>query len=368
MRASLKTILFPLFFCVPSLCSAIGASIERAPPAGGTASDFGLRIEDSWPNSCAPELDRVELRGQDLWVIAREVSDTRFCSLLTTRYVIDTRSRADARLALDSPGLYRVHYSVESRSGSALRGFQLMPFGDSLAAAHFPESGYWWADPAGDLSFAGPGIGMNIESQGGILSAVLFGYDGDGRPEWTLGTGALGEFSSELGLSRLSRGSGPRAAYRRPQDVEAIGALLIEPLGPARVAVWIAYIDPETADLSLRSVQMVRFSFGKTPADSWLGEWLLVLPGDDPSKPISVQFVLDQLRPSPDGFLLADAPGTVELLCVQEAQGRERLPELCRLTLIKEGVEFDFDQLGMRRLQGVDGEGRRVRLISLDAG
>lgn len=347
--------------------AAAGALITAPQPAQRSGDTLHLRIEDSWPNACTPELSSVEVRGRDIWVLARDTSARRVCGQVVSRYVIDTGDPMTERATLAEPGVQRVHYAIESDDGLRLRGFELLTLGTPIAASSAPENGYWWADPQDGERYAGPGIGLNLERQGKMLSVVLFGYDAEGRPDWSIASGELGDHSASLGLSRLSNGSGPRGIYQRPKSVESLGRVLLEYDGPAKATFWLVYAEAEGIDLVLRPLPMVRFSFAQSTAETWLGQWLLVLPGSVESRPESHSFELSQLRPTASGFALTDASGTVELLCVAEDQTTDRLPDLCQLRIADQAIELDFDRLGLGRLDGIDADGRRVRLLQIDA-
>ncbi|WP_395788923.1 hypothetical protein [Aquimonas sp.] len=347
--------------------AAAGAQITALQPALRSGDALHLRIEDSWPNACTPELSSVEVRGRDIWVLARDTSARRVCGQVVSSYVIDTGSQLNVRSALVEPGVQRIHYAIDSDDGLRLRGFELLSMGTSAAPASAPENGYWWADPQDEERYAGPGIGLNLEHQGEALSLVLFGYDAEGRPDWSIASGELGQNTASLSLSRLSNGSGPRGVYQRPQGVESLGRVLVEYEGPAKATFWLVYSEAEGIDLVLRPLPMVRFSFAQSTAETWLGQWLLVLPGEVDSRPETHSFELSQLRPTTSGFALTDGKGKVELLCVAEDQTTDRLPDLCQLRIADQAIELDFDRLGLARLDGTDTEGKRVRLLQIAA-
>jgi hypothetical protein len=347
--------------------AAAGAQITAHQPAQRSGDTLHLRIEDSWPNACTPELSSVEVRGRDIWVLARDTSARRVCGQVVSSYVIDIGSQLNSRAALVEPGVQRVHYAVESDDGLRLRGFELLNLGTPAVASSAPENGYWWANPKDGERYAGPGIGLNLERQGKMLSLVLFGYDAEGRPDWSIASGELGQNMASLSLSRLSNGSGPRGVYQRPQSVESLGRVLVEYEGPAKATFWLVYAEAEGIDLVLRPLPMVRFSFAQSTAESWLGQWLLVLPGEVDSRPESHSFELSQLRPTASGFALTDSNGKVELLCVAEDQTTDHLPDLCQLRIADQAIQLDFDRLGLGRLDGTDTEGKRVRLLQIAA-
>lgn len=357
-----------LLLCLLGLSpSAFGAGAEiellGAPPSVGEPIE--LRIHDQWATSCTPELSSVEVRGLDVWVFAREPSRNRACAGGQSSYTLETRLTPQGYAALERAGLHRVHFAVLANTGTRLRGFALIPIGIDSAFAEAPESGYWWADPDAPQEFAGPGIGLNLERQGATLSAVLFGYDFEGRPEWTLASGPMGVRHSRLSLSRLANGSGPRAAYQRPREVESIGSLWLEAHSPGRATVWLSYLDAEGGDLDLRRLEIARFSFSNSTAESWRGRWLLVQPTES-GELRAMELSLSELRSMREGFALASSDAATVLLCVSADGGSEGLPHQCQLVLDDQSVPIEFDRFGLRQLQGIDAQGRPVRLMSLD--
>lgn len=359
-----------LSLMLPTLASAAGAQMTMLAGAAEPGDRFDLRIDDTWPNTCVPELEAIEVSGLEVWVIARDASEGEVCGQALTSYSLDTRLLTGQREGIELVGVQRMHYLVKSASSLRLRGFDLVAMGEDLGTAPEPESGYWWADPAATNPWAGRGIGLNLERQGATLSGVLFGYDASGEPEWSLGAGNIGPHFSRLSLSRLSDGAGPAQPYREPQALQPLGALLLEPTSPSRARLWLAYQDPETADLSLRQIELVRFGFDASPARVWsTGEWLLLPPADDSGRSTARQLALSVVEVSANGFTLMDPELGAALVCRMGSANAERVPERCELNLVLDdgATAHSFDQIGLRRMQGTDPEGRRVRLIHLDA-
>ena len=359
-----------LWFMLPSLASAAGARMTMLAGAAEPGGAFDLRIDDAWPNTCVPRLEAIEVSGPDLWVIARDTSEAAVCGQTLTPYSLDTRLLASNREGIELVGVQRLHYVVRSTANLRLRGFDLVAMGESLELAPEPESGYWWADPAASNPWAGRGIGLNLERQGATLSGVLFGYDVSGEPEWSLGAGSIGPYFSRLGLSRLSDGSGPAQPYREPRSLRPLGALLLEPASPSRARVWLVYQDSETADLSLRQIDLVRFGFDASPARVWsAGEWLLLPPADETGRSIARQFAFSHVEGNASGFTLMDPERGAALVCRMGSANSERVPERCELSVVSEdkATTHSFDRIGLRRMQGAAPDGGSVRLIHLDA-
>lgn len=356
--------LLPLLF-VSGAARAAGAEIELLGDTAAKGEPLDLRVRDRWPSTCTPELSSVEVRGLEVWVLAREVGDRRSCIERVSEYSLETRLTPKGFAMLEAAGVHRVHYAVLTSTGTRLRGFTLMPMGLDSIESEAPESGYWWADPDAPQEFAGPGIGLNLERQGAVLSAVVFGYDFEGRPEWTLASGPLGSRFSQLSLSRLAQGSGPRGAYQRPRQIDSIGSLWLQPHGPGHASVWLAFMDSEHADLDLRRLEITRFSFAKSTAESWRGRWLLVAPAEE-DRLEARELDLSELRPVREGFALSSRDGGAELLCVNAEGGADGLPQQCQLSLADSARPIELDRFGLRQLQGNDALGLPVRLISLD--
>lgn len=366
MKRFLTTLLLAT---APALGHAAGAQITVVQSADAIGDPFELRIEDSWASTCVPELESIEVDGSHIWIIARDTGEGRFCGRSASEYTLDTRLLPAEIARLQRPGVQRVHYVVRSSSGLRLRGFELAAMAADDAPAPSLESGYWWADPSAPNQFAGRGIGINLERQGNILSGVLFGYDDAGDPDWSLGSGSVGEHFSRLGLSRLSQGSGPYAPYREPRELQALGAMLIEPSSPSRARLWVTYVEPATGDLSLREIEIVRFGFASSPASGWAGDWLLVPPADAAGHVAARQITFTALQGGRGEFTLLDASGEVSLTCTANSASGDRIPDLCSLQIsdLDGDRAFHFDRIGLRRMEGPDAEGRLVRLVVLDA-
>ncbi|SDD11331.1 hypothetical protein [Aquimonas voraii] len=359
-----------LILTLPASALAAGARIQLLQAAAAPGQGFDLRIEDSWPNACTPQLETIEVAGLDVWVTARDASEGQFCGQALTQYSLDTRLLATAREGLQEVGLQRVHFVVRSSAGLRLRGFELIAMGGEVALAPELESGYWWADPAAQSPWAGRGIGLNLERQSGTLSGVLYGYDASGQPEWSLGAGMIGPHFTRLSLSRLSDGSGPAQPFREPRSVQSIGSMLIEPVSPSKARLWLAYQEPQTGDLSLRQIELVRFGFDASLARVWgRGEWLLLPPADEQGRSSARQLVFSEVEIDASGFILLDPEQGAALACRVGGGKAEQIPELCELSIVsgEEAIAHSFDRIGLRRMQGTDAEGRRVRLIHLDA-
>jgi hypothetical protein len=356
-----------LLMLAPALGQAAGARVTVERAAERVGETFEVRIEDSWPNACVPELEAVEVDGPQIWIIARDTSEARFCGHAASDYSLDTGHLGAARLG--AGGVQQIHYVVRSSAGLRLRGFELAAMAGADDPAPALESGYWWADPGLPNEFAGRGIGINIERQGGILSAVLYGYDEAGDPDWSLGSGSVGAQFSRLGLSRLSEGAGPHARYREPRELQSLGAMLVQPLSPSRARLWLAYLEPTTGDLSLREIEIVRFGFAPSPASAWAGEWLLAPAANDEGEVEARQFAFVALQGGRGEFTLLDASGDIALTCAMGGARSDRIPELCSLRLLRGETltEYSFDRIGLRRMEGVDAEGRPVRMLLLGA-
>lgn len=358
-----------LLFIAPALAQAAGARVTVQQSAALAGEPFELRIEDTWPNACVPDLEAVRVVGQQIWVIARDTSEGSFCGQAMSSYRIDTGRLPGPQARLQEPGVQRIHFVIRSNTGLRLRGFELASMGADLPPAPALESGYWWADPGVKNEFAGRGIGINLERQGSILSGVLFGYDGAGDPDWSLGSGSVGEHFTRLGLSRLSQGAGPYAPYREPRELQTLGAMLIEPASPSRARLWLVYLEAITGDLSLREIEIVRFGFANSPANAWAGDWLLAPPADAAGEVAARQFAFVSLRSGRGEFTLLDASGDASLTCAMSGAGADRIPDLCSLQLKDaEGLSaYSFDRIGLRRMEGTDAAGRRIRMVLLGA-
>ena len=340
-----------------------GVRIEALQAKLAAGSPVDLQIDDSWPNACVPRFDRVEVRGRDIDVFAREPAAARTCLPRESRYRIDTRFGEKGRALTAEDGVQRVRYFVESDSGVLLRGFELIgPAGRE--APGLPESGLWWPDPAEPAQSAGPGIGLALERQGDQLGLQIFGYGDDGNPEWTIASGRVDGALPRLPLTRFSGGAGPRLGYRAPQQGELIGRVLLEPVSAARAILWVAY-DEVGGSLALRKVPIIRFALAGSAASYWSGAWLLALPGSGDGFGRSLELEFGPAVPLDSGFLLLDTRNGVELECEFAAGVSSELPDLCRLRMPAEDVDALIESPALQSLQGSDAKGRTLRLFRL---
>lgn len=348
---------------------AAGAEISVLRGAAKAGESFDLRIADSWPNACTPAIEGVEVRDTEIWVIARDTSEASLCSQRTTDYSLDTRQLTEAAPELSRAGVQRIYYAVKTSSGLRLRGFQLVAMEEATRVAPAIESGYWWADPAIPNAFAGRGIGINLERQGTILSGVLFGYDAEGDPEWSLASGPMGQQFTRMTMSRLSKGAGPYALYREPGELESLGAMLIEPASPSRARLWLVYVEPGTSDLSLREIEIVRFGFVASPSAIWSSRWLLVTSVDVGGTALARELNFVTVHGDRESFTLLDAAANATLVCKLQNTRSDRIPDYCTLSLETEGAptRYMFDRIGLRSMQGSDDEGGAVRFFLVDA-
>lgn len=340
-----------------------GAQIESTRGFSQPGDLIELRIDDSWPNACVPTLQRVEVRGREIRVFVREPTDAARCMAQPSRYRIDTRTLRGQRPALAESGVQRVHFILESALGDQLRGFELLE-PSAGGSAYLPESGLWWPDPTQPSAHAGPGIGLALERQGDQLGLQLFGYDAEGRPEWTMASGGLSGGVVRLPLTRFAGGAGPRSAYQPPREGQLIGRVLLEPVSPSRALLWLAY-DEIDGGIALRQVPIARFAIAGSAAAHWSGRWLLALPaaGSDFGRTLELEFGPALTRN--DGFLLLDDRSGAELDCEFAGSEWAEIPAFCRLRLPEAGVDALIEHLALQSLQGTDADGGTVRLFRL---
>lgn len=340
-----------------------GVRIEPLRTLAERGDPIELGIEDSWPSACVPTLQRVEVRGRDIRVIAREPAEAAQCIARPSRYRIDTRVARGPAALLAEPGVLRVHYIVESNLGEQLRGFDLLPTASASAAA-LPEAGLWWPDPAQPSAHGGPGIGLALERQGDQFGLQVFGYDGEGRPEWTMASGRSADPVVRLPLTRFAGGSGPRNAYSAPREGQLIGQLLLEPISPSKSLLWLSY-DQGDGGIALRQIPIARFALAGSAAAHWSGSWLLALPAGADGFGRSLELEFGPALPRRGGFLLLDEANGAELDCEFPGTEWTEVPAFCRLRLPEAGIDALIERLALQSMQGTDASGGSVRMFRL---
>ena len=222
-----------------------------------------------------------------------------------------------------------------------------------------PETGFWWGEPGGEFEQAVPGMGAQIERQGGTVAVSFTGYGDNGKPEWMFGASPFSGRFSDLAMTRLEGGRGPFGGNVRPAEAAAVGRLQIEWLTSARAVFWFSRANADGRGIDLQPLSMVRFDFGQHPGLSWTGQWRF--EGAAASKAIELEFV--EVLLDDNGFTLISKAG--ENLTCESAPNRPQSPPVVCEFEHTDGRIWRFDDVGLARLQGSDEDGGVARAMQL---
>ncbi len=359
----MRLLTLPAFLFI--LLAALAAQAHAFEPAQITLASVGdnqarLDISGIWPDTCPPQLMDVSARGHEVLLTATR--EHLGCNASPTPYAFSTQTMSVQEL-LPASGIHRVRLQVESTLGSSsmLAGFALIQDG-SAAPASGLETGFWWAEQNGEFA-AGPGLGLSIESQAGLISLSVMGYDAAGDATWYFGAGALIDGVGHLDLGQFEGGSGPFTHYGAPEGIRLSGAVDVEVLTPSRATLWFSSINPETGALDLRPLSIVRFHFAQDPGEALLGRWVVTGAQADGPQTRWVELVRNEVLPN--GFVLHDAEDRVSLHCETPPGRAGSPPILCHLQN-ENGEVVEFTDIALRQLSGWDGQGRRTIAFRLD--
>ena len=173
------------------ICQSIGAvewsvDINPIPHAGSRPNEFGLR--GVWPNSCVPETVSVKTEPEDKssnLVYLQTSSEQLQCQAKPTPFILLFSLPANTST---TPELYWLHQDALDQPARLL-GFKLMALSSGQPDIR-PASGWWWPEP-GEVQNSGPGTGLTVDYQNGLLTLLTENFRADGQPEWLLGTAPM---------------------------------------------------------------------------------------------------------------------------------------------------------------------------------
>lgn len=338
------------------LASLVAPALQASTRIGVVRTDesgtLALQVLGQWQSGCQPQLRDVQVRGRDITLVAQP--DSRRCDGEPGPYRLRAELPPQAR---DVGGVHRLRYLLQDDplAPPRLMAFELLVLGEQSPAA--PEAGFWWGEAGGEFDHAGPGLGAQIERQGGMLAVTFTGYGPEGLPEWMFGAAALIGATTDVALTRLEGGQGPFGGYRGPDQAQSAGRLQIEWLSSSRAVFWFSR---ETArGLELRPISMVRFDFGQQPGSGWLGRWALESAGSSVLQVIE----FNHMESSDAGFVLFGSAGE-SLTCLKSRSRPSSPPDGCEL-LFADGRSWTLDDVGLTQLRGRDADLASVRVFQL---
>jgi len=352
LSAKLTSALF-LFAALPAAAFE-PARIDLVVTEAGQAY---FSVSGTWPDTCPPRMTGMAVEGRDVSLLAAR--ETVGCRPTPTPYhLASTQSSLDE--LLPEAGTHRVRLQLEEDGRSAIAGFALVNAGALPGPAL--ETGFWWAEQGGEFG-AGPGLGLSVETQAGLISLSVMGYDARGDSAWYFGAGELADGIAHLDLGQFEGGAGPFARYAAPEAIALSGFVDVETLTPSRAILWFSRAEAATGKIDLRPLSIVRFSFAQEPGDALLGRWLVAGAEAGTRDTRWIDFVRSEAFEG--GFVLHDAQGAATLQCDTSPGQPGSPPAICRMETA-DGDAIEFTDVAFRRLSGWDGGTRRVVAFRLD--
>ena len=338
--------------------------IRLIPPSSSDlVLPWTLGVSGMWPNACAPEIERINIDGNDVRIDVR--NKKTLCDPTPAPFAFNAAPAAASGVTLMPAGSYHVSIYAAQGVHAPLR---LYAFGlvdtTSADAVATPESGYWWAQPEGN-SKVSPGTGLVIELQGRTLTVSALSYESNGEPVWYLGTGLLESSIAHIPMLRVQGGSvlfgekteAPHAAVALHLDLEFQSS--------GRAVAWFTRSSADDSNaLELRALTLSRMAFADPPdGHVWQGDWILV--PDDPLK-ATQRLHFDQLQTqSEQNFRLSDSNSDNSLNCWRDTQRPSAPPQSCTLQGNNGITLAQFNAVAIGRLEGVMPDHGRIRLIRL---
>lgn len=326
------------------------AEISTEPALPVADRPFTITIDAMWPDGCGPRVERIGRRDPDTIEVVLARQDDRICFSAFRDYRLQlTQADLPPRLG---PGVYRFEVLADWSDGDLrLDGFRMLEIADPDAAqTRVPEAGAWWPERGGRFDTSGPGSGVSLDVQNGVITAIVHGYDDDGRQQWLLAAGPWQGRTFRSALFHTDGGQPLFGDYRPPREVQPVAWLDLVLLSPSRAEAWISREGDFSTGLQVQALSLTRFLFASSADErSWLGDWILVY--EDPLR-APRRFRLDRELRTGDALLAVEASQTGERLrCQIEAARPDTLPQRCELEFV-DGSGLVFDAVGHERSFG----------------
>lgn len=342
---------------------AAGARLEVTPASPDAGSPLRVHVSGEWKNSCVPHVTDVRVDGPD--IVVEALAGSGNCTAEPHRFAIGSSDIGGSGLRLDANGVYRLRFEVRASADAEaeLHGFRLLYVGKYPDPGFVPETGFWWPEAGAEFS-AGPGLGVQMEVQSRTLSMSVFGYGGDGEPNWTLGAAPLEGHVAEVELSRLRDGAGPFVDYRAPKELSTAGSVHMQLLTPSRATLWFVQPRADGRGLAANPVSMVRFRFAQQAQDAWLGRWVVLAERANGFPTLRIDF--ESATRDATGFVLTSVAPVYRLRCSYAADRPNSPPTRCRLRDAEgTAVDVDFHHVALNELRGFTGSGERIVALKL---
>lgn len=329
----------------------------RAPLVG--PAPITLEFSGLWPDTCIPKLASIRLVGDTLEL--RTHSATADCRPSETLFSIPLQLLPQISGGRSIAWLHRRDNEADYR----LYGYRLHHPGDFPVIE--PSSGWWWPEPGGPQDSGGPGTGLTIDYQQGLLTLLSQAYDALGNPEWQLATGALKGDIFNAPLIRFSNGQTLTGNFQLPDLTVGRDEISLQFHSALSVTAWFSHRLGNNLDspIDLRSVSMIRYLMNPPVLDRLvLGRWL-VTARLDPGSSLVVETVriISIEQSGAEEVRLIGPQGQQVGNCMLERDRPEAAPKLCVLTGLEYYGDLSINAIGYDRMQGRDQNGRAVLLL-----
>ncbi|MCF6262750.1 MAG: hypothetical protein L3J24_04090 [Xanthomonadales bacterium] len=360
-----------VLFCLGLLLWQPLAAVEWSldfnpvPRAGSRADELGLR--GVWPNTCTPETISVKTDATE--------NSKRIYLLTNTQQSACNPKPTPFLLLFDFPKnvsasseFYWLHKG-NSQSSEHLLGFKLLSQSSGQSDIR-PASGWWWPEP-GAAQDSGPGTGLTVDYQNGLLTLLTQTFDDHGQPEWLLGTAPMKRGIANTELIKFTQGQSLTGKYKPPLIDNSRNAIHIRFLSASRADVWLESRQGDSLDqlISLRKLTMVRYFMDPPILDRLLkGRWL-VAPEDNPNYASSTQQfrVLSVSVKAPE-IKLGFAKNHVKGTCRMHPDKFDSPPQRCEIEIQTEAgpITWTFKSFSMDRMRGHNQYGARVSAFKIN--
>ncbi len=358
--------LVAILICAPSAAVEWDVTLNPVPRAGMRPDEYGLR--GVWPNSCVPQLVTVKS-------VAAE-NTNNIIHLLTKSEQSNCNPNPSPFLLIfqlpdniaSYPELYWLHQHDEAQNARLL-GFKLLSL-STIQADIRPASGWWWPE-TGELQDSGPGTGLTVDYQNGLLTLITESFNSAGQPEWLLGTAPLKQGVSNTELIKFTNGQSLTGNYQAPLIDNSRNAIHIRFLSASRAQVWLETRAGSGLEhpINLRELTMVRYFMDPPILERLLnGSWLVV-PEDSPEYASQAnQFRISKTEIHEFEATLHTVDGSNIGQCKLRPGKPDSPPHQCLIQLQsgEKTEEWTFTSFSLERMRGHNKLGNRITAFKLN--
>jgi hypothetical protein len=331
----------------------------RAPLAGPAPPT--LEFSGLWPDTCIPRL--LDARLADGTLQLRTQSGSNQCLQSDTLFSIPVQLVPQISGANAIAWLHR----RENEADYQLYGYRL--HNPHTFPALEPSSGWWWPEPEGPNNSGGPGTGLTVDYQQGLLTLVSQAYDPLGNPEWQLATGTLRGEVFNAPLIRFSDGQTLTGQYRLPELSVGRDELSVQFHSALSATAWFSHRRGTNLDspIDLRSVSMIRYMMNPPVLERLLtGRWLVTTKRDSGNTPLVDTVRIQDIALTDSNQLnLLNARGDGIGNCELQPNRPEAAPVTCTLNGLALFGKISISSVGFDRMDGHDESGRQILVIRM---